>query len=538
MRTLWLTPFMILSSSAFANCVPSAEWSGKLIAPSASDRRSDGGISIQIENAPAQYSSLKGRTVHLVQKGPGATRKHDNHFGPKALEFMKKDQLILALGLDGWKSVSPLESLAHSRPNDVIRASLSEITISADLKTITTTKEPVLLDGDSRCLVQFVQVNGNEAEVRHYDAQSKSFNGPQETVKLDFKRDLPIAANQKISLAGIVNHSVNETGWDVFGHNENGTFVIESIEPYALHKVKPSDKDEARSEKFRNLKDYWKMDNSSKTHAVQTTYLPSQGQTSFKNGDRFILVHTFGSYNMEGMSLGKYRGHSGIGIAEIKTHPISGELVYDVIYKQVYGQSKQGVFAASYHGHAYTGNLYRGRSFARPMNDVLYPMNGMGPGFEARLERAFDDMATDYRVGFGHGMARVTIMTSCVHDTGNVLLSVLNSGPKNSLTSRMSRNLGRIVLPDPSFRNVELLPDDIDSKPSTLLRGRLNLNLTIPRNFQDSLVKSFVQDGQYPVVILGTFQVGDDMPELSPKAPDRIRTLIGTLIANWLKEIF
>ena len=527
MRTFWIAS-ILLSAQAGANCVPSAEWSGKLIAPETSERRSDGSIRIELENTPAAHRSLKGKIVRLVQKGSLANIHYDVEFGPKALYWKEKDQLIVASGLDGWKSVSPLESLAHSRPNDVIRASLNDVSVSPDGETLSITREPVLLDGDKRCLMTFLKVEGDKAQVRHH-------NGKTETVRLDFKRHLPISADQMIELRGIEKHAVNESGWDVFGHEENGEFVVESIEPYALHKVQGN-----RSAKFRNLKDYWRMDDSSKTSANQISYVAKDGKISetFKAGDKFLLVHSFGSFNDQGTTLGKFRGHSGVGVAQIKPHPITGELVYDVIYKQVYGQSKQGVFAASYHGHAYTGNLYRGRSFVRPMNDVLYPMEGMGDGFQDRLENAFDEMATGYRAGFGHGMARVTLMTSCVHDTGNVLIDVLNSSPKTPLLSKMAGSMGRAVKPDDKFRNVELLPDNIDTQVSTLLNGRKNLNLTIPRNFQDALVKAFIRDGKHPVVILQTIQVGDDLPALSPKAPDRINTLTGTLIQHWVNQLF
>ncbi len=528
MRTILFASTLLLSAQSWAKCVPTAEWSGKLLPPSLSDRRSDGSIQMELENTPVSHKFLKGKIVRLVQKGALADLRYDVTFGPKALYWKEKDQLIVASGVDGWKKVSPLESLSHSRPNDVIRASLSHVSLSEDGETLTISREPVLLDGDQRCVVKFLKVDGDRAEVQHFD-------GKQESVRLDFKRHLPISADQSIALKGVENHSINQTGWDIFGHSENGEFVVESIEPYALHRVQGN-----LSEKFKNLKDYWRMNDSSKTTATQISYVSKDNKTpeAFKNGEKFLLVHSFGSYNDQGTTLGKFRGHSGLGVAEIKPHPITGELVYDVIYKQVYGQSKQGVFAASYHGHAYTGNLYRGRSFVRPMNDALYPMEGMGEGFQERLENAFDEMATGYRSGFGHGMARVTLMTSCVHDTGNVLIDVLNSSPKTPLLSKMARSMGRAVKPDAKFRNVELLPDNIDTQISTLLKGRKNLNLTIPRNFQDALVKAFIRDGKNPVVILQTIQVGDDLAELSPKAPDRINTLTGTLIQHWVNQLF
>lgn len=528
MRAQLLTLSVLFSSYAGASCVPVAPWSGLLIPPTEDSRKADGSIEVKLENTPKKYANLRGKTLRLRQIGAGKDLRFDVSFGPGAQHWIKKDQLIVAHGLDGWKKVSALESLAHSRPNDVIRASLPGALLSGDESELLISGEPVLLDGIERCLVKFLSVNGDLAEIEHH-------SGQKESVRLDFKRDLPISPDQKITLAGIEDHEINHTGWDAFGHREDGTLVIEAISPYELHRV-----GRAPGERFRRLSDSWKLDDGDKTQARQIHYLAESGPSDRKItlGEKFLLVHTFGSYNDQGTTLGKFRGHSGLGFAEVKSHPITQELYFDVIYKQVYGQSRQGVFAASYHSHAYNGNLYRGRTFVRPTNDVLYPVSGMGEGFLEKLERAFDDMAAGYRTGFGHGMARVTLMTSCVHDSAIVLIDVLKGTPKTSLNRRMSRALGKKIAPDEKFRNVELLPDDIDMKLSTLWNGRRNLNLTIPRNFQDSLLKAFVDDGKNPVVILKTVQVGDDLPAISPKAPDRINTFTGTLIQHFWNQLF
>lgn len=266
MRAFWIVTTVLLSAHAGAKCVPAAEWSGKIIPPSVAERRSDGSIRMELENTPEEFRSLKGKVVRLVQTGPLADLRYDVTFGPKAQYWTKKDELIVASGLDGWKNVSPLESLAHSRPNDVIRASLKNVSVSPEGNVLSIDNEPVLLDGNKRCLVQFLNVEGDKALVRHHD-------GKTETMRLDFKRALPISADQKIHLLGIAKNPVNQTGWDIFGHEENGEFVIESIEPYALHKVLPGPGDGARAEKFKGLKDYWRLDESMKGQANQITYL-------------------------------------------------------------------------------------------------------------------------------------------------------------------------------------------------------------------------------------------------------------------------
>lgn len=99
----------------------------------------------------------------------------------------------------------------------------------------------------------------------------------------------------------------------------------------------------------------------------------------------------------------------------------------------------------------------------------------------------------------------------------------------------MKRNLGNQVLPDLKFRQPDTLPDDIDSKPSTLFAGRKNMTITVPRNFQDEVLKAYVKDGSSPVVVLQTVQAGDDMQGVIPKKPNRINTFTGALLGLLLR---
>jgi hypothetical protein len=96
----------------------------------------------------------------------------------------------------------------------------------------------------------------------------------------------------------------------------------------------------------------------------------------------------------------------------------------------------------------------------------------------------------------------------------------------------MQKNLGKEIIPEARFRNAELLDAKDDLKISTLIQVRKNLTIAIPRNFQDALLKSFATDDRYPVVILQTIMPGDDLPQAIPHAPDRINTLLGTVLSS------
>ena len=548
------TTFMALAPHAFASsCVPEAQWSGKLILPQSSQRSADGGVNLLVENAPAQYASLKGQVVHLAYGRGGSAertlfdqRKRDVSFGPKAKAAMDKDGLVLPRGLDGWSHVSPLESLAASRPNDVIRAEIKNVDVVTNTNgtTLVTAQEPQLIDGDEQCLVQFVSVDGETAIVRHYNKDTASFTGETEEIAMDFKPNLPKGNEyQKLTLQGITTQKNNLSGWNIYGSRSSGKFVMEGLEPYAMYRVEARDGDDVEVKTFEkeSLKDYWDISSADKTRARKLIYQPSNGKTTadFKLGDRFLVSHAFGAFNNNGMTLGKYRGHASLGLAEIIRHPISGEPIFQIIYKQTYGHSGGGTFAASYRSSSYTGNLYRGLSFLRPTTDILYPLTDLGVNFINQLTVTLDNLNSDYRVGFGHGWARVTSITSCVHDTGNALIELLNKYlPKNEspLLSLMQKNLGKEVIPAAKFRNAELLDVSDDFKISTLFQVRKNLTIAIPRDFQDALFKSFATDNRYPVVILQTIMPGDDLPQATPHAPDRINTLLGTVISSILPK--
>lgn len=519
MRILTILTLLSSFSSAIASgpCVPTASWSGRFVL--AEPRDPAGGVRVVLENTPASHRNLRGQTVWL--RSSQSLRNYDVTFGPRARAAIG-DGLVLPTRLDNWNNVSPLESFAAARDNDVIRAEILDPQVEGNV--LVTAAEPVLLDGDQRCLAKFTAVNGEEARVTHYNPATGAYDGVEETVSLDFKRHLAQDDLRRVYLRGIVGHATNQQGWDIFGSRRNGRFVVESIEPHGLFRV-----DAGTYRSRRDLMNYWRLPR--KTEARQLVYgsreLPSVGT-------RYIFAHAFGSYNKEGRTLIKYRGHASIGFAEVIVHPINGALVYQLVYKQTYGQSGEGVFAGTHHSHAYSGNLYRGRNFIRPNVDVLYPVT---PELEADISNGMDLTAAGYRVGFGHGWARVTLLTSCVRDTANTMASRLEDWPRDGkgsdqLATAIKVRLGPELQPPARFRNVELMREDEDMRLTALAQARFNLNLAVPRNFQNAIVKAFRDDGRYHIVALQSAQVGDDMPGAIPKPPDSIFSFLGTAIAS------
>lgn len=521
MKVLTGMALSLFSLTSLADCVPVADWSGQLIAPKASERDTLGGTQIKIENAPAQYRSLIGQVLILRLNKNLPT--YDVTIGPRTKAMTQKDGIILADGVDGLKNVSALESLAHSRPNDIVRVEIRDPQVNS--QTITTQEDVRLIDGTHRCLVKFVSVDNDSASVQFYDKESKQFSNHTEDIQLNYLRHLPQDDFERLNITGIETTPPNSEGWDVYGTFENDRFVAHALEAYGLYKVSDRSINEIRANQ------YWSR--VSKTDVAQR-WLNGSSANVTKETD-FLVVHAFGSYNKHGMTLGKYRGHASIGFAKIEEHPITGEDVFSVVYKQLYGHSGAGVFPATQHSSAYNGNLYRGRSFMRPTTDVLYPINS---DLKEEIENHFDEVIAGYRVGYGAGWARITSLTSCVRDTANELLLLLNRDsklPRDDIRSLIKRRLGRARPVSENQRHPELVPEDIDSKVSTLVEVRRNLTISVPRNFQDAMLAAFLSHRESPVIVLSSVQAGHLKPDATGHAPDSIRSYFGTIL-NYLKQ--
>lgn len=560
MKTLTALILFLMTALAHANsCAPVAKWSGKLqFDPE--NRIDNGAVKIHIENAPNEYTHLKGKTIELHYGLAGSSKRQwfdqqkvDVNFVQASWDAANNDGLILATRLDGLKKVSPLESLAASRDNDSITVELKDIAAITDDR-IVIESDPILLEGSQVCLMKFVSVNGSTAIVKNWNNKTRSFSTTEE-IQLNFRKDLPGQFSEEISLKDIESQAANNNGWNVYIEMKNGQKVVRAIEPYSLFETTASSSAPRTLRQSQTRRDYWDISDEDKGHTLRMNYRPeNKPVVAPKLGENFLVAHAFGSYNDHGMTLKYYRGHASIGLAEVVRHPITNDLVYQVIYKQTYGQSGKGIFASTMHWHAYSGDLYRGRMFYRPINDVLYPLGQLGQdisgrNFRLELEKSLDEISAGYRTGFGKGWARVTILTSCVHDSGNILIAVVNDfykhlkqnkikGPATDLIKALSKKLGKYIDIPSTFRNPDLLADNVDFKLSTLASARRNLTITIPRNFQDAMMSVFIKDARSTVTVLRTVQTGDAAPNATPKAPSRINSFTGAAVGSLVDFVF
>ncbi len=251
----WMPPSPVLSLarpgsiSSLRECYkPLAEWSGRLVLPQPGQRRGDGGVYIQIENAPGAYSHLKGRTLWLSFDNSPAMGDYgklvttDITFSDLTRASIRKGN-VHPERLDGWKAVGPLETLAGTRPRDDVKVSLAEVKVVADSETgfaLAIGKEPVQIEGSQVALVRVLS-SGDEGKqtltVIHYNPRTKGFDGPSETLLLPPHDAYAITMN---TLMGIEGSPLNRDGWYIYGdRNDDGSFVARSLEPRALCSLRP-----------------------------------------------------------------------------------------------------------------------------------------------------------------------------------------------------------------------------------------------------------------------------------------------------------
>ena len=181
-----------------------AATTGRLILPKdeAGERRADGGVYFEVHNTADPR--LVGKTVWLRFNPESRAGKWsqdvkvDVHFTAESQKSVAKGD-ILPTRLDGKKSVSALESLAGSRPEDDMLVLLKNIRpeniksddsgAAAGVKTefiVEVGSEPVQISGDKMALVQFKQTDVSDpthATVSHYNPSNKDFSGKSEVLE-------------------------------------------------------------------------------------------------------------------------------------------------------------------------------------------------------------------------------------------------------------------------------------------------------------------------------------------------------------------
>lgn len=422
---------------------PIGEWAGQIILPPSGRRLENGSVPFLVFCSPQK--ELIGRILQLSWD-PSAKAENwfydlsvDVNFDPGTRAFGEKAGCRFPTILDGWKKVSPLESLAANRSEGTIEVVLKNPVLKGS--TIFIAQEPAQVNGSLVCLAKFTgKAEGNLRKIAHYNPATRKFDGPEEIVTIMPRKahkgeDAPNTSVELIEKSGM-----NTGGWYLYGKRLKNTFLVKALEPRLPLLVRPtvcisdvsSIRDYASKRVFDDLKP-----------GIYRTTLCADDQSMSVNkqwpvGRKYLLMHLFGWRKLAAAKpgvmdlLNLVTGHFAFGFAQIVKDGFTGEPRWDIEYKQVYGHNREEVVSGSLKWHAYMGNLRRGWMYSIPVADTIfdipelqpYKINGRTVDPMRGLARELEKMMAKYRVGSGSGCSMVRPDVSCVQDSH----CALNSG--------------------------------------------------------------------------------------------------------------
>ncbi len=550
-----------------ANYREISAWTGCLILPEKGQRESDGSVWFQVYNSPE--AGCRGKIMRLRWDDSKPDNKWfteltvDVDFAEEAAKKAEeKYKAILPRRLNGWRAVSPLESMAGAHMVDDVEVMLHNPTVNG--VSLVITAMPVQIAGDCYALVRFV---GPEQDglrlVEHFDTPARSFSSAKTEVVRVRKHIFPADSTPVVSTHLIEDSVHNANGWYIYGRRIDGVFQVEALEPRELLRVKPvtviSGTDDVKRfisrQNFAALKP-----DLSRVYALNpagTNLLPQQAASQWKVGDKGIVCHLFGwrrdlnqrkTFQEKGVLT---TGHFSFGVAEVIHEPIAGEKRWDIDYKQVYAHNSNGIVSMGQKWHVYSGSLRLGRMFTIPVSDTIIKVPELDtynfPGWTTLPLRGFlrevDVVMAMYRTGAGTGLSSVRPDVSCVQDSHLALYRSLRHFEENVATSGIvkawmasqkappedvSRFLRLQLLVKTLYKRVSFLGltrrdwrrayDDIlgTRKPSAV--EKIVNALLFPLNANDELLHSANKFGA-PMWTIMFCQIGGQIPGLVPMAP-------------------
>lgn len=448
-----------------------APWTGRLILPSANERRPDGAVKLEIHNSPD--ASLVHQTIWLRLDLASADVAERARSVTRSIAFNELTRKSIQKGnvhpvrLDGWQNVSPLESLAGAHPEDDVLVALppgAKVTNEGGaLPSVTIGREPTIVAGDYVALIKLLSPTGTPSasaastplEVKHYKKTTRDFDGPAETLLFDAPA-IPVGGNGAVlsPLAGLDQSDDNRLA-GYYAHavrGADGKLHVRALVPRQLRNVPTINiRNGASASLLYTTAGMWDPiadiahGKQAKGSSAMTLLVPNghAGEAAaaawssgaLDTGTKLLVVHAFGAIGPN--EDGPLRtGHFAFGIGTIVQEPLTGERALDIEYKQIYAHNPNGIIAGSHDYASYAGSFARGWMYSRPLADVaLYlpalnrtyslggsislpaPIDALGYELEAMTAR--------YRTGLGTGAAIVTPANSCVQDSSKALYFAL-----------------------------------------------------------------------------------------------------------------
>lgn len=581
-----------LLQTADAGYLPVADWSGRLILPEQAAAEADEDDWVWMEIFTSPQPELIGRRVRLQWQDNLANRAFLNlvtqsiEFDEAAIASIKQGR-IHPTRLNGWSKVGPLQSLAGTRPHDdmIVALPTPAVKVQAEISVIEIDAVPIQIPERFYGLVRILGPdttrpapedcpNGppcpsDYVRVQHYQAQTRTFGGTIETVRIP---QVPADANGifQSTPQGLNDSPAGEAGWYIYGaKNTENTFVVRAIAPRRLFQLQPqtiiTGKDAALN--YINFGN-WRHTPARKG-TLQSVLLRSENApntlANWKEGDQMLAIHLFGGIGGERAEArsvpGTVTGHYAYGVGEVIREPLAQELQLREIYDQVYSHNPLGIVAGKTLWAEFTGNLQRGWLGVRPISDVLVKIPALSHTYRfgditlkpfVEFQRELVVMMARYRTGDGTGASIVTPAQSCVQDSSQALYETIQV-IKNRVTTnpnvqawladhpndpqtilfqdltdlgqRLQKELVPLGIVRPDWHeNAEVLVG-IKARSfgnvTTLMNNLLSWRTVIPRVAYDNVAAILLNHGT-EMWFLRTNQIGGDDPTLLPLAPTEL----------------
>ncbi|HEY9879376.1 MAG TPA: CAAX protease [Leptolyngbyaceae cyanobacterium] len=576
---------------------PIGEWVGRLILPAREMRRKVGGVLFEVHLAPPEYAHFIGELVPLRwAHSPAVTDRlrrviRDIHFSAET-EYSYRQGVIHPIRLNHWRMVDPLESLAGARPiNDMLVRLPDPVTVHSSLArrsgsaiaqsspqeaqevpqgeiALHITRDPIQVSGRYYALVQFIgPVEGSSElyRVAHYAPKSGNFSGPEEVVLM------PQVIADETDLQPITNNDIehsppNQQGWYIYGaKNATGTFVVQSLLPRCLLRLCPDNFIPDAKDGYHFVRhEAWDHlpEKKGKTRSVLIS--PQHAQikealAEWQEGDRALLIHVYGGIGgkkAEPSAKGPvYFGHFAYGVATVVREPLANELMFDIVYQQVYTHNAHGIIAGKVHWSRYMGDRQWGFLGTRPVSDILIKLPAYTEPFDFEGARRcaldgliaqLDLMTARYRTGDGTGGTYIGPANNCAQDSNQALYAsakrleeAINRDPVyfQQWQAEHPDQAGRFeqlltlrkaiqweLLPFGSARadwemSDRTLGSNLEDFPlKTLGRGLVSWRTMLPRKASDTVTHLFLEHGA-SLWVLRTNQIGGYDPDIEPIAP-------------------
>ncbi|WP_293337829.1 abortive infection protein [Microcoleus sp. CAWBG58] len=562
---------------------PIALWHGRLILPSNEQRQIYGSVFFEVINAPKKHQNFIGK-IAFLKWSTDRQVQFFVHAVSQDISFTKQTQKSQKSGnihpdrLNGWRNVGPLETLAGSRREDSVTVMLRRPVIAinhsnSDQQELIIDREPVQIIGRFCALVSILQRPEPDSDkfiVRHFSKTSQQFDGAAEIIRI------PQVQPDKNGIARSTNHQIeqspfNPDGWYIYGaRDEDNIFVVQGIEPRKIAQLIPDETHFGLQKSLAYLKDQnWLNTRAQKGQAKRVLLVPNDATENdsispWEEGDIGIVIHCFGGIGGkkgEPVPLRIVTGHFAFGVAKVVRDRFTGELRFDIEYKQVYAHNPDGIVAGSSKWQSYMGDLQRGWLGDRPVCDIIckldcvccdYDFDGITLSPLTEFNQQLDIMMARYRSGDGTGASLVTPATSCVQDSSQAIYATikkitaeiesnpqiqdwLKTHPTAAQTERFNQlvalgeSLEKVLIPlgvvRPDWRKNTRLAGIDSELNKTFFAGIMNsfkaamsYRTMLPRRTQDAIAKILLKQGAF-LWIIRTNQVGGFDPDIEPIAP-------------------